>query len=67
MTQCWKLGALRLHDQRGKVFFASLHSRRLRWQFVGNPEIKMGIFVWVREEPRTSCCNEDCHIVRLTI
>ena len=38
-THCWKCGALTLHDQRGRVFFASLPSRRLSGQCVGNPEI----------------------------
>ena len=51
-TQWWKCGALRLHDQRGRVFFASLPSRRLCRQCVGNPEIKRGIFVWVREKTK---------------
>ena len=41
-TQCWKRGVLRLHDQRRRVFFASLSSRRLCGQCAGNPEIKKG-------------------------
>lgn len=60
MTPCYNYGALQLHDQRGKVFFASLSSKRLCWQIVGNSEIQRGIFVWVREIPRRSCGNEDC-------
>ena len=63
-TQCWKCGVLRLHDQRGRVNFASLSSRRLCGQCAGNPQIKREIFVWVREKkPGRSCGNEDCHIV----
>ena len=49
-TQCWKCEVLRLHNHRGRVFFASLPSRRLRGQCVGNPEIKREIFVWVRKK-----------------
>ena len=51
-TQCWKCGVLRLHDQRGRVFFASLSSRRLCGQCTGNPETKRQIFVWVRGEKK---------------
>ena len=49
-TQCWKYEVLRLHDERRRVFFASLSSRSLCGQCAGNPEIKRGIFVWVREK-----------------
>ena len=49
-TQCWKCEVLRLHNHRGRVFFASLPSRRLCGQCVGNPEIKREIFVWVRKK-----------------
>ena len=49
-TQCWKCEVLRLHNHRGRVFFASLSSRRLCGQCVGNPEIKREIFVWVRKK-----------------
>ena len=51
-TQCWKCEVLRLHDQTGRVFFASLPSKWLRGQCTGNPEIKTGIFVWVRGEKK---------------
>ena len=53
--------------REGEYFFASLPSRRLCWWFVGNSEIKRGIFVWVWEIPRKSYGNDDCHIVRLII
>ena len=67
-TQCWKCGALSLHYQKGRVFFASLRSRRLCPQCIDNPEIKREIFAWVREKKTgKSCGNEDGHIVHLTI
>ena len=67
-TQCWKCGALSLHYQKGRVFFASLRSRRLCPQCIDNPEIKREIFAWVRERKTwKSCGNEDGHIVHLTI
>ena len=67
-TQCWKCQVLRLHDQTGRVFFASLPSKRLCGQCTGDPEIKTGMFVWVRGEKkkaRRSSGNEDCHIDRM--
>ena len=39
-TLCWNCGAWRLHVQKGIVSLAFLPSRRLCWQFVGNPENK---------------------------
>ena len=60
-TQCWKSAVLRLHDQRGRVFFASMSSRRLCGQCAGNPEMKKGNNFMSKGR---SCANDDCHIVR---
>ena len=67
-TQCWKCEVLRLHNHRGRVFFASLPSRRLCGQCVGNPEKKKrNICMGKGKKPGRSSGTEDCHIVRLTI
>ena len=55
---------LRVHDQRGRVFFASLFSRR-REQCTGNPEPKREYLYGKGGKKEKSCGNEDCHIVRM--
>ena len=50
------------------MFFASLPSRRLCGQCVGNPEKKKrNICMGKGKKPGRSSGTEDCHIVRLTI
>ena len=61
-TQCWKCAVLRLHDQRGRVFFASLYSRRLCGQCAGDPEMKRGNIFTGKGR---SWANEDCHMVHV--
>ena len=58
-TLCSNYGALRLHVQRGTVFFASLPSRRLCWQLVGNTEIKKGVDICMGEKEARRCCGND--------